>query len=1104
MDYLQNFEKRYENLNQQQKKAVDSIEGPVLVIAGPGSGKTELLSLRVANILKLTDTLPSSILCLTFTDAAAINMRSRLAGLIGQEAYKVAIHTFHSLGTEIINQNPEYFYDGALYSPADQLVQIEIMEEIFSNLPLDNPLSSYHPQQGYTYLKDVLNRISDIKKGGLSPKEFHDIISENKIFFEKALPSIQSFFSDRMSKKTIDTIPDLIKELQTINSNSFNDFKTAQEELINELKSAYTQAKEDNNTKPLTKWKSEFTKKNKKNEITLKDLENTEKQLALAKAYEQYQIILRNKGYFDFQDMILDTVDKLENNPDLRFNIQEKYLYVLVDEFQDTSGVQTRLLDNILNAEINEGRPNILAVGDDDQAIFKFQGANIDNILNFHKKYQDPKLIVLEKNYRSTQNILDLVRTIILKGEDRLENILSTEITKELQAHRNEQGTIIEKEFPTSLHELVYIAKEIKKLSIPLNEIALIAPKHKLLEEAAKILDYFKIPVAYERKQNLLEHKLIAEIIKILKFINSLNKIKEIDAEELLPQILSFPFFEINKIDIWKISIEAKKNRKKWLEIMLEHENLKIQNIAKLFITLNSESNNMSAEEIIDRVTGVSETTISENEIYTSPFKEYYFSKNNFENNKIKYLDYLTNLQSFIQAVRGHKGAKTLTLQDVLTFSDLHEKHNISLNHNNFFNNEKKAVNLLTVHKAKGQEFDTVFVLNCQDDTWITGKTRNILPLPKNIPLTQEGENTDDKLRLFYVALTRAKNTLHLTHHQYKDSGKEQVKLRFLEETVKKAQGVHPQKIQIIQQEFIEKEGLENLLETKLELENHEIKNTDETELIKTLIKDYKLSVTHFNNYLNVADGGPQKFLEQNLLRFPQSQSPASAYGSALHNALHQFQKNLKKTQTVGSLEFLLEQFTKSLNYQRLNDKNLKKLLEKGQKQIPFYYENRKHEFNPEDLAEYDFITQNVNINDARITGKIDKMHYDHDLKEIIVYDYKTGKPIHSWEKGSAYDKVKSWKYKNQLIFYKLLVENARDFKQKYKVNKGILEFLEPDNDETILLSLNINHEEVEQMKKLIEVVYKKIINLEFPDTSMYEPSYYGIRSFIEDLLSEA
>jgi CRISPR/Cas system-associated exonuclease Cas4 (RecB family) len=178
--------------------------------------------------------------------------------------------------------------------------------------------------------------------------------------------------------------------------------------------------------------------------------------------------------------------------------------------------------------------------------------------------------------------------------------------------------------------------------------------------------------------------------------------------------------------------------------------------------------------------------------------------------------------------------------------------------------------------------------------------------------------------------------------------------------------------------------------------------------------------------------------------------------------------------------------------------------LEKGQKQIPFYYENRKHEFNPEDLAEYDFITQNVNINDARITGKIDKMHYDHDLKEIIVYDYKTGKPIHSWEKGSAYDKVKSWKYKNQLIFYKLLVENARDFKQKYKVNKGILEFLEPDNDETILLSLNINHEEVEQMKKLIEVVYKKIINLEFPDTSMYEPSYYGIRSFIEDLLSEA
>ena len=155
MNYEEIFQTRYQNLNTEQKLAVDSIDGPVLVIAGPGSGKTELLGMRVANILRETDASPSEILCLTFTDAGVATMRKRLVTLIGETAHQVNIQTFHSLGTEIINNYPEFFFQGAIYNSIDELTQTQIIDEILGNLSLDNPLATKHPDQGYIYLKNI-------------------------------------------------------------------------------------------------------------------------------------------------------------------------------------------------------------------------------------------------------------------------------------------------------------------------------------------------------------------------------------------------------------------------------------------------------------------------------------------------------------------------------------------------------------------------------------------------------------------------------------------------------------------------------------------------------------------------------------------------------------------------------------------------------------------------------------------------------------------------------------------------------------------------------------------------------------------------------------
>ena len=169
------FAERYAKLNQAQKQAVDTIDGPVMVIAGPGTGKTELLSVRVANILQKTDTLPENILCLTFTDSGANAMRERLTDIIGKDAYKVAIHTFHSFGTEVINQNGKYFYEGAHFRAADELSSYEIINSIFEQLDYSNPLAGKMNGE-FTHLSDSLKAISELKKSGLTSDELLKIL----------------------------------------------------------------------------------------------------------------------------------------------------------------------------------------------------------------------------------------------------------------------------------------------------------------------------------------------------------------------------------------------------------------------------------------------------------------------------------------------------------------------------------------------------------------------------------------------------------------------------------------------------------------------------------------------------------------------------------------------------------------------------------------------------------------------------------------------------------------------------------------------------------------------------------------------------------------
>jgi DNA helicase-2/ATP-dependent DNA helicase PcrA len=438
----QEFTRRYHLLNEDQKRAVDTLDGSVLVLAGPGAGKTELLSMRVGNILLQTDTPPQSILCLTFTDSACQNMRSRLLHLIGREAYKVNIYTFHSFATEIINRNPEHFYAGANFTPADEISQYTLLENIFKNLAWDSPLNSFHPAQGYTYLSDAKQCISSLKQGGITPIQYKEILDQNKEFLTVANPILSELFTERISGKTVDNLPNYISKLEHVTpqkiSSSLDSTPSLQEKIIRDLSQVHTliQTISDSKKKtvPLSNWKKQNLVLNEEKQPVLKDILNQAKYYAFQEIYAQYQEHMYAHRLFDYDDMLLQVIEVLKKpeNLALRYNLQEQYLYVLVDEFQDTNGAQLQLLETVIPSHSASGNPNIMVVGDDDQAIFKFQGANLDNILGFIKDHVHVQIITLTKNYRSVQPILDFAMDIINQDDNRLSNV--TGISKQLES----------------------------------------------------------------------------------------------------------------------------------------------------------------------------------------------------------------------------------------------------------------------------------------------------------------------------------------------------------------------------------------------------------------------------------------------------------------------------------------------------------------------------------------------------------------------------------------------------------------------------------------------------------------------------------------------
>ena len=344
------FKKLYKQLNPAQKEAVDIVEGPVMVVAGPGTGKTQILTLRIANILKETQVEPENILAFTFTEHAASSMRRRLAEIIGSQAYRVRISTFHGFCNEIIKSYPEEFPHiiGAINITKPE--QIQIIEQLIEMLPLKELKPFGDPLY---YLQSLISSIEQLKREGINPERYLKLVEDEKKYF--------------------DLIDDLYHDKGAHKGKMKGDYQKLFKTIVKNQEAAIV--------------------------------------------YDAYQKKLRKKKLYDYSDMIMEVMQALSVNGDLLLNLQEQYQYFLVDEHQDTNNAQNKILELLCNFHPS---PNLFVVGDEKQAIFRFQGASLENFTYFKKLYRDAKLVILDNNYRSTQAILNVAENII-PGQKKLQ-----------------------------------------------------------------------------------------------------------------------------------------------------------------------------------------------------------------------------------------------------------------------------------------------------------------------------------------------------------------------------------------------------------------------------------------------------------------------------------------------------------------------------------------------------------------------------------------------------------------------------------------------------------------------------------------------------------
>lgn len=995
------FLSEYKKLNPQQRQAVEEIEGPVMVIAGPGTGKTQILAMRIANILRLTQTNPQNILCLTFTNSGVQAMKKRLLDIIGPSAYQVHVHTFHQFCNEIIAEFPEKFLSARELNQLTDLEQIQLIQKILS----ENNFSHIKPfKSPFHYQKAILEAINTLKQENISPKQFSKHIA-------RELKNFQAF-------------KDLCHE----------------------------------------KGPSKGKMKGKYRELR----EQIHKNQELATVYYQYQKHLQKEGQYDFADMILFVVSGFKTDAELLSHFQEKFQYILADEYQDTNSAQNEVIEILGNFYEN---PNIFVVGDDEQSIYRFQGASLENILFFKNIYPAAKIVILEHNYRSGQKILDASRAVISKNKNQIYRHLK--VSKNLKSRLKDiKSEIHLGEFSTGSVENFFVAKEIQKLvkeGIAPSEIAVLYREHRDSEELIDFLSKLDVPYKLEIGDNVIADP---EIIKILKYFRCLALEK--DSNELLVEIMHYPYFNLAPLDIYKIIVAARIEKKAVFDILanLKKYNLELEKpetLREFYQTF------MDCRKIT-----FTQTFAAAFEYIThkSGYLQYLLT---LESN-VRHFNRLQSLFEYIKLLNLKQ--KNLNLLRFLEHLQLLDENRIPIRERELVA-DWEGVNLMTAHKAKGLEFSYVFIIRTTDHHWGNIAQKELIKLPTTLlkiqKLTSDNDNLsaealakeEEERRLFYVAMTRAKTRVYLTFaDSYGDQEFQTLALpsKFIGEIPAKF-------VNIIDTGPFEK-NFDERLKLTFSLKKWEYAQAMR-DFLQKLVADFSLNPTALNSYLDC----PQQFLYDNILRVPKAKTFTQSYGTAVHRGLEMFFRDFAKTLKLPSKKKLLKWFEDGLQDEILDEKEQERARQNGTQILSAYYDFYKNIWRKQGRplsCEMNFSSHNVHFENIPITGKIDKIEVLSKTAGMVrLVDYKTTTPK-SLNFLLGKTKEKNTDYLYQAYFYKLLCESDPLF--SWKVGEIVFDFISDRGFRQV--AIPIERRDFDNFKELVRKVYTKIIALEFPHDS--------------------
>lgn len=641
----------FSTLNDAQRRAVQTLDGPLLVLAGAGSGKTRVITYRLANLIH-EGIAAKNILCVTFTNKAAHEMRARARKLVGKQVRGTTMSTFHALGVRILRESPEAIGLKPGFTITDSGEQMGFVRRILRDLRID----------GRNFdAKVILNMISMAKNAGLSARQY------------------------RAQRGHLLPVPE------------------------GPLEGPGDGAPDHDYT------------------------------VAAIEIYDKYESGLRAQNVVDFDDLLLLTVQLLKSNPDRLDTLRDRWRYVMVDEYQDTNGAQFELV-HLLSAE----HKNLCVVGDDDQSIYGWRGADVTNILRFDKQFEGAKVIKLETNYRSTGHILNVANSVIAKNTQRHD--------KKLRAFAGE-GDVVRivatEDEEVESEQIASVIFDLLSTGVLAKEVAVLFRSNvqsRALELAFRALN---IPYVVAGGMDLLERREVKDVVAYLKLLNNL------DDEQSLRRVINFPPRGIGATAIAKLESWAGENRVGMFEAMTQAYEIdglkeKSANAVSTFVELINEHRKMLKRCKV--------STVVERLFEAIKIEDVLFESSDNGQVASRRVDNIRGIRKQIKRFEERnlkdKRRDKVDGEEIIE-SNLSEFLS-SLALDSTESNDKKedrdhAVVLSTIHAAKGLEWKHVFLVGAEED---------ILPHSRTL---DSGGEIEEERRLAYVAITRAREQLTIS-----------------------------------------------------------------------------------------------------------------------------------------------------------------------------------------------------------------------------------------------------------------------------------------------------------------------------------------------------